>query len=58
MSEYIPIYRYAKEKNTSVQNVYRWIRERKITDIKEEQVTVTRLRVNRETVIPQKTNAT
>lgn len=45
MSNYIPIFQYAKNNGTSVQNVYRWIREGKITDIKKESVTVERIRI-------------
>ena len=30
MTDFIPIYKWAKLNNTSKQNVYRWIREHKI----------------------------
>jgi hypothetical protein len=47
MSKYIPVHEYAKLKNTSIQNVYRWIRERKIKeeDVRRETVEVTRIRI-------------
>ncbi len=47
MSKYVPVYEYAKAKNTSVQNVYRWIRERKIKeeDVKVEDIVTKRIRV-------------
>ena len=48
MTKYIPIYEYAQNKGTSKQNVYRWIREGKLKDIKKETVTVDRLRINSE----------
>ena len=48
MTKYIPIYEYAQNKGTSKQNVYRWIREGKLKDIKKETVTVERLRINSE----------
>jgi len=46
-NNYIPIWQYAKEQNTSVQNVYRWIREGKIKDVKKVEVTKTKLFINR-----------
>lgn len=48
MSKYIPVHKYAKLKNTSVQNVYRWIREHKFNegDVIKEEVNVVRIRVN------------
>lgn len=48
MNNFIPVYAYAKKKKTSEQNVYRWIRERKIKaeDIKTEERTVTRILIN------------
>lgn len=50
MNEFIPIYQYAKEKGTGIQNVYRWIREHKFKseDVKEEEVTIKRIRIRRE----------
>lgn len=48
MNKYIPVHEYAKKKGTSVQNVYRWIRERKIKedDVRKEVVEVVRIRIN------------
>lgn len=45
--KYIPVYAYAKKMNTSVQNVYRWIREHRLDseDIQEVEVIVKRLKV-------------
>lgn len=34
IKEWLPAYEYAKIKKTSKQNVYRWIRERKIPEDK------------------------
>ena len=47
MTRYIPIYEYIKKHNTSTQNVYRWIREKKFAedDIKVEEVVVKRIKV-------------
>ena len=44
---------YAKLKNTSVQNVYRWIRERKFKeeDVRQEEITTVRLRINEDAQI-------
>ena len=46
-SDFLPVHAFAKEKGTSVQNVYRWIRERKIKpeDVKTETISVKRIRV-------------
>lgn len=48
MTNYIPVYEYAKLHKTSKQNVYRWIREGKLKpeDYKKEITTVERLRIN------------
>lgn len=48
-NEFIPVHQYAKENGTSVQNVYRWIRERKIKpeDVKVAEVVVKRIRIKR-----------
>lgn len=45
--KFVPVYEYANQKNTSVQNVYRWIREGKIKpeDVKREIVEVKRIKV-------------
>lgn len=53
MSKYIPIYKYKEIHNTSMQNVYRWIREGKFKpeDIITEKVTVERIRI-REDALP------
>lgn len=48
MNKYIPIHVFAKKNNTSLQNVYRWIREGKIKDTRTEEVLVKRLRINEE----------
>lgn len=47
MTKFIPIYEYIIKHNTSEQNVYRWIRERKFApdDIKVEEVVVKRIRI-------------
>lgn len=47
MNKFIPIHEYAKKKGTSVQNVYRWIRERKIKeeDVRKETIEVVRMRI-------------
>jgi len=47
MNKYIPVHEYAKRRGTSVQNVYRWIRERKIKeeDVRREVVEVVRIRI-------------
>ena len=50
MTNYIPIYEFAKLKKTSVQNVYRWIREGKIKeeDVEKVKVEVERIKINPE----------
>lgn len=47
-NEFIPIYQYAKEHSVTVQTVYRWIREHKISpeDLKKEEVKKVYLRIN------------
>ena len=47
MSDFIPVHIYAKKHSTSRQNVYRWIRERKLKpeDVEVVEVVVKRLRV-------------
>ena len=47
MNKFIPIYEYIKRHNTSKQNVYRWIREKKFAedDIKIEKVLVKRIKI-------------
>lgn len=53
---FIPIYQYCKNNNTSKQNVYRWIRERKINenDIKIEVRTVKRITIREDLIAPKK----
>lgn len=48
MNKYISVHKYAKLKNTSVQNVYRWIREGKFNseDVRKEEIISERLRIN------------
>lgn len=52
--KYIPVYAYAKKMNTSVQNVYRWIREHRLNsdDVQEVEVVVKRLKI-KENSIPK-----
>jgi predicted nucleic acid-binding Zn ribbon protein len=47
MNNFIPIHQYAKKKDTSRQNIYRWIREGKFCDedIMTETVTLERMRI-------------
>ena len=45
MNKYISIHKFAQKNNVSPQNVYRWIREGKINEIKKEKITVERLRI-------------
>jgi hypothetical protein len=49
MNEFVPVHKYAKLKNTSTQNVYRWIREKKFKDedITKEEVCSERIRINK-----------
>lgn len=56
MNKFIPIYEYAKLKNTSKQNVYRWIREHKFNadDLTLEKKEVTRIRINVDAIISEK----
>ena len=44
-NKFIPVYQYAKQNNTSKQNVYRWIRESKFDsdDVKIETIMVERM---------------
>ena len=55
MTKYIPIHEYAKKKGVKSQNVYRWIRERKISPdrVKVEKITVERLRIDEKAVCPK-----
>lgn len=55
MTNFIPIYKYAQKNNVSVQNLYRWIRESKIKkeDVKIVEVSVKRLKINENAVIPK-----
>lgn len=49
-NNYIPVYQYAKQNETSKQNVYRWIRENKFNDkdIVVEKIEVERIFINPE----------
>lgn len=46
-TNYIAVHKYAKLKNTSIQNVYRWLRENKFSDddFIIEEVVVKRIRI-------------
>lgn len=50
MSDFVPVYKFAKANGVSAQTVYRWIRERKIPEenVKREKVTVERIRIKHE----------
>lgn len=43
--EWLKPHEYAKLKNTKIQNVYRWIREGKIKDIKKVKIEVERIMI-------------
>jgi len=47
-NNFVPVWKYAKEKGTSRQNVYRWIREGKVPPemIKKVEVVVKRVEIN------------
>lgn len=45
MNKYIPVYEYAKKYGIREQNVYRWIREGKLKDVKREERIVHRILV-------------
>lgn len=55
-TKYVPVHKFAKNKNTTTQNVYRWIREGKIDkqDIKIEDITVKRIRVREDLSLPKR----
>lgn len=56
MNKYIPIYEYAKLHNVPLQNVYRWIRERRIDaeNVKKEVITKEVFRILADTELPAK----
>jgi len=56
MSKFIPIHEYARINNVPLQNVYRWIRERKINEesVKKETITKEVLRIQANTELPSR----